>query len=104
MRYTYNSETNVLKLVKYIRFEGNTISNPPDELVDELKAGYPLESDPKPSYDPEKEDIFPEYAFSDGVIHETWKVVQLEPENPEDDEATVWDELDKAYEEGVNAV
>ena len=104
MRYEFRGNTLRPKPVHYVRTGGKIISNPPDSLVDKLGVGYPLEVEPEPKYDPETEQIFSEYSFSDGVIYETWRVEQIEPEEAGGDEESVWDELDKAYEEGVNEV
>lgn len=106
MRYTYNTETGVLKKVKYVTHEGQTVSNPPEELVDQLGAGYPLIDDGKPDYDTETQELIFSYEMRDGAIHKVWTAVEIPAPLPSLEErlATLEAEnaaLRTAIEEGV---
>lgn len=111
MRYTYNEKTGVLKPVKYVYQDGKTISNPPDSLVDELNAGYPLMEEARPEYDPETQTVTPYYEQGDTVIYQKWRVDEIEPEPDEvsleeritalEQSSVTYIELAAAYERGV---
>lgn len=108
MRYLYNDETRVLKPVKYVKKDGRTVSNPSDELVDELGAGYPLIESEKPEYDPEKQVITPEYSFDGAVITQIWKVTDIPEPAPDPTEAfeqriTALEEENAALREAIKA-
>lgn len=81
MRYVLKN--GALRPVAFITKNGLVISNPPDSLVDELKAGWPLVVDPQPEYDLETQRLAPYYDFSGGAIHKKWEVEAIDPE-PED--------------------
>ena len=63
MRYTL--ENGVPSLIKVIRHDGWTITNPTDVMIDEWKLGYPLIETEAPEYDPDEEKI----SF-------TWEIIQ----------------------------
>ena len=108
MRYTYNTETGVLKKVKYVTHEGQTVSNPPDELVDQLGAGYPLVEDGQPGYDPETQQLVLSYEMREGAIHKVWRAVEIPTPLPSLEERLAALEAENAalrtaIEEGVKA-
>ena len=78
MRYVLKN--GALRPVAFVTKNGLVISNPPDSLVDELKAGWPLIVDPQPEYDLETQRLSPYYGFSGGAIHKKWEVEAIDPE------------------------
>lgn len=73
----YMLKNNRLSPVKYVKTEGRTVSNPPDELVDQLGAGYPLVDDGQPGYDPETQQLVLSYEMREGAVHKVWRAVEL---------------------------
>lgn len=61
--------------VTFITLEGSVISNPPDELIDEHSAGYPLLDVPMPSYNETLQKV-PTYVWElvSGSITKVWTV------------------------------
>ena len=107
MRYTYSIETGILKKVKYVTHEGQTVSNPPDGLVDRLGAGYPLVDDGQPGYDPETQELIFSYEMREGAIHKVWTAAELPSPLPSLEERLAALEAENAalrtaIEEGVN--
>lgn len=90
---------------------GRRISNPPDELIDQLGAGYPLETDPQPEYDEEKYYLVATYSMENKVIKKHWEIKEIEndsggsPEIPGDLEqrVTALEEENAALREAIEA-
>ena len=89
MRYQYRGTNLVPATVRHVEKGGMIISNPPDSLVDELKAGYPLTVEKQPEYDLETEILRPYYTLEAGKIIKGWKVESIDPDPGEGLEARV---------------
>ena len=106
MRYILKN--NRLSPVEYVKTEGRTVSNPPDELVDQLGAGYPLVEDGQPGYDPETQQLVLSYEMREGAVHKVWRAVEIPPPLPSLEERLAALEAENAalrtaIEEGVKA-
>lgn len=79
MRYILKNNAPIPVTVIYT--DTHIISNPSDELIDEHKAGYPLQDAPMPSYDPETQHApVPAWELIDGIITRTWTITDLTEE------------------------
>ena len=88
MRYTL--ENDYPQPVRFVSTDGKIVSNPSDELVDQLGAGYILTETEEPAYDPATQYIQTAYALIDGAITQVHTVVDLpEPPEPSDDQARI---------------
>ena len=65
-----------------VTYEGKRVTNPPDGLVDQLGAGYPLIEEEKPAYDPDTQTLTPVYALEEGIITRSWQAVSLPQPEP----------------------
>lgn len=77
MRYTLENGQPVP--VTKIEADGQTITNPPDELIDELGLGFPKVDVPEPGYDPEEERVSFEWEIVEGKILKVWTITPLTP-------------------------
>lgn len=77
MRYTLENGQPVP--VTKITNGGQTITNPPDELIDELGLGFPKVDVPEPGYDPAEERVSFEWEIVEGKILKVWTITPLTP-------------------------
>ena len=77
MRYTLENGQPVP--VTKITNDGQTITNAPDELIDELGLGYPKVDVPEPAFDPDEEKISFTWEIVDGKILKVWTITPLTP-------------------------
>ena len=104
MRYTLID--NDIEPVNAITHEGRRISNPSDELIDELKAGYPLVETPEPEYDKETQYIVLTYSFDGNKITQKWEIKNIpgpEPGNDLEKRITALEEENAALREAIEA-
>ena len=88
MRYTLVNDQP--QLVRYVSMEEKVVSNPSDELVDQLGAGYVLMETPEPEYDSATQYIQTTYTLVDGAITQAHTILDLpDPPEPSDDQARI---------------
>ena len=58
---------------------GQTITNPTDEMIDELGLGFPKVDVPEPGYDPAEERISFQWEIVEGKILKVWTITPLTP-------------------------
>ena len=93
-----------LSPVYAVTYEGKRGTNPPDGLVDQLGAGYPLIEEEKPAYDPDTQTLTPVYALEEGVITRSWQAVSLpQPEPSMEERLAALEEENKALREAIEA-
>lgn len=73
----YKLENGQPVLITRIDLDGQTITNPPDDLIDANGLGYPKTDTPAPTYDPTQEKISSEWEIQSGQIVKVWTVTEL---------------------------
>lgn len=73
----YKLEAGQPVLITKIEADGQTITNPPDALINELGLGYPKVDVPAPTYDPSEETLSSSWEIQSGVITQVWTVTEL---------------------------
>lgn len=97
MRYKLENGNPVL--ITRIDLNGQTITNPPDALIDENGLGYPKMETPAPTYDPAEETISSTWEIQSGVITQVWTVTELTAA----EKAAIYNAAIDAQIEAVNA-
>lgn len=77
MRYSLENGQPVL--ITKIETGGQTITNPPDELIDKLGLGFPKVDVPEPAYDPDEETVSFTWEIVEGEILKVWTITPLTP-------------------------
>jgi hypothetical protein len=86
MRYTF--ENGEPKPIRYHITEGKIISNPPDELLDELGVGLILEELPLPEYSPDIQQAVKQFTVEARKIIQGWQILDIpQPDPPQPTEA-----------------
>lgn len=73
----YKLENGQPVLITRIDLDGQTITNPPDDLIDANGLGYPKTDTPAPTYDPTQEKISSVWEIQSGQIVKVWTVTEL---------------------------
>lgn len=73
----YKLENGQPVLITRIDLDGQTITNPPDDLIDANGLGYPKTVTPAPIYDPSEETLSSSWEIQSGVITQVWTVTEL---------------------------
>lgn len=73
----YKLENGQPVLITRIDLDGQTITNPPDDMIDANGLGYPKTVTPAPIYDPSEETLSSSWEIQSGVITQVWTVTEL---------------------------
>lgn len=73
----YKLENGQPVLITRIDLDGQTITNPPDDMIDAHGLGYPKTVTPAPIYDPSEETLSSSWEIQSGVITQVWTVTEL---------------------------
>lgn len=63
--------------IQYVRNGEAIVSNPTDEMIDELEAGYRLKTTEAPQYDPETQRLREYWELQDGFIQRAYAIEEL---------------------------